>query len=418
MGLIHRRFYFQLSILFMLIAMGLSACGGSSSSSSSGGGSTLATPQGLSVSARNASVLLDWSEVAGATAYNVYYATDPDIDIDNPGSGSGNWDWVSDVTPPHTLDMLDNGVTYYLVITATDGERESSASDESSVTPRAGISGREIRTTTRSVGSDSYQHTLNGTFCDEGDVVVGGGFRIVSEGDEDAALRIHSSFPTSGGSGDGRIYNWAGRAYNENDLAEDGIELQTQVICIDEPDDFERVRNTSLALDAGVSEVFSSECTGDNIALTGGAVLTGVNSDDPGIRLAYSQRDADTEAAWQTTLHNVGIEDHESIASIVLCAAQLRGLSVETSYAVRPEEFVPAGTFGERSVVCDAAQSVTHGGPYRQGDAADQPTDLVLQQSYPDTDDQGRDVWRVKVYNSAAEALPMGAFAVCVDSDD
>lgn len=414
----------QASILSVLCVVGLSACGGSSSSgggSPASGGGGLPAPQELSAEAGNASLVLDWSEVEGATSYNIYYATDPDIDIDNPGSGSGDWDWISDVAPPHTVDTLDNGVSYYLIVTATDDDRESAPSAEIVATPRAGISGRDVQTKGYIIAAQSYQHTVLAPFCDEGKVAAGGGFRIISSPtsqNEDAPVQIHSSFPTSTGSADSRTYSWGGRAFNDKSPVEGSVLLQSQVICVDAPDDYEQIRNTGLTLDAGASDVFGGECTQGNTVITGGAVLGGVKSDDPGIRLSYSQRDADTGAGWYTTLHNVSADDHTNISAMTVCAAQLRGFSVETSHDVRPEDFVPAGAFGERTVRCDVDQVVLHGGLYRLGDAETQATDLVLQQSHSGTDAQDRHTWRVKVFNNTAEPRPMGAFAVCAASDD
>ncbi|MCH8543231.1 MAG: fibronectin type III domain-containing protein [Alcanivorax sp.] len=392
----------------------LAACGGSSSG---GSGSALPAPQGLSAQALNASALLDWSEVDEASSYNIYYSTDPDIDINNPGTGGSNWDWISDVTPPHTLDTLENGVTYYVVATATNGGRESQASDEIAITPQAGISGRVIQTSARTVSADSYMHSLNTTMCADSMIAAGGGFRITSS-DNDAALRIHSSFPTRTGAAGSQTYGWTARAFNENSAVQGSLTVESQIVCIDEPDNFESVSNTGLTLDGNSSDVLESECSQGNVAISGGGFLGGVNHVDPGIRLAYSQRDTDDEAIWRTTLHNVSPDGHTNIRADAICASPLRGLSRETSFTIRPEDFVPAGTYGEHLVRCPAGQSVLHGGLYRLGGAENQPTDLVLQQSYADTDSQDRDIWRVRVYNSAAEARPMGAYAMCVDSDD
>lgn len=391
----------------------LSACGGGGSSSSD---NSLPSPQGLTAQTGNGSAELDWDLVEDATGYNLYYSTDPDIDINNPGSGN-QWDWISDVTPPHTLDTLDNGVTYFIVVSATRGSQESAPSDEIAATPRAGISGREIYTSARSIAANSCMHSLSTVMCPEGQLAVGGGVRITSS-DNDAALRIHSSFPSSTGAADSRTYGWTGRATNDNNVTQGSVSVDAYRICIDMPDGFDAVRRAGLTLAGNSSAVFETACPEDTVALSGGALLGGVNSDDPGVRLAYSQRDASGEDIWRTTLHNVSSNDHTNISANAVCAAPLRGLSMETSVTVRPDDFVPAGAFGERSVRCPAGQSVIHGGLYRLGSPDTQPTDLVLQQSYPDTDSEGRDVWRVRAWNSAAAAVPIGAYAMCADNDD
>lgn len=391
----------------------LSACGGGGSSSSD---NSLPSPHGLTAQTGNGSAQLDWDPVEDATGYNLYYSTDSDIDINNPGSGN-QWDWISDITPPHTLDTLDNGVTYYIVVSATRGSQESAPSDEIAVTPRAGISGRDIKTSTRSIDANSYMHSLNTTMCPQDQVAVGGGVRITSS-NNDAALRIHSSFPSSAGAAGSQTYGWTGRATNDNDVTQGAVSVDAYYICIDMPDSFSALRRTSQSLDGNSSDVFTTQCPENTVALSGGALLGGVNNNDPGIRLAYSQRDTSNERVWRTTLHNVSMDDRTNINANAVCAAPLRGMSMETSITVRPDDFVPAGAFGERSVRCPAGQSVIHGGLYRLGSPDTQPTDLVLQQSYPDTDSEGRDVWRVRAWNSAAAAVPIGAYAVCAESDD
>lgn len=395
----------------------LSACGGSSSGG--GAGPSLDAPDAVLASPQNAAVLLDWSEVNEATGYNLYYSTDPGIDVNNPGTGGSSWDWISDVTPPFSVDQLDNRATYHFVVTATDGSRESGPSDEISATPLPGISGLSMQTATRTINAQTYQHSMHssGAFCEAGQINAGGGFRITSS-NQDAALQIHSSFPTSTGAADNRTYAWNGRAFNNDSAMAGSLTAETQVICIDEPEGFEQLRRVGQVLDTDGNAVFSSECSEGSIALNGGALLQGVNSDDPGIRLAYSQSDSGNDAIWRTTLHNVSDDDHDNIGVLATCALPLRGFSRENAFTTRPENWVPAGSFGEHTARCAPGQTVIHGGLYRLGGADGQATDLVLQQSYADTDDSDRDVWRVRVYNSAAEARPMGAFAVCADSDD
>jgi uncharacterized protein YkwD len=105
----------------------------SSVTSSSG---ALGVPQNLSATPGNASITLDWDTVANATGYDVYYASEANIlplNINSFDDGTR----VQNVTPPYVINSLQNGKTYYLVVTAKNGGTESTASSEVSATPNA-----------------------------------------------------------------------------------------------------------------------------------------------------------------------------------------------------------------------------------------------------------------------------------------
>jgi hypothetical protein len=73
-------------------------------------------------------VELEWEEVPGATAYNVYWSTFPGVTRQN-----GNK--ISNVQSPVVVKNLKSGVTYYFVVTSVKGSQESSESEEFSYTP-------------------------------------------------------------------------------------------------------------------------------------------------------------------------------------------------------------------------------------------------------------------------------------------
>ncbi len=368
-------------------------------------------PSGVNATENNAEVTLDWSTVEGVDGYNIYYSTNSDIDIDNPGAGSGQW--VSDVTPPHVIAGLINNETYYFVVTATDGERESDASTKVAATPMAGISGRTIRTAQRLINPQDYQHSMSGFECADGQVVVGGGFQISDVEDQRAALRIHSSFPEYINP---LGYRWNGHAFNAGSLEEESLKVKTQSICIDEPAGFDHIGFAGRPpLPAGDSGLFSLMCPRGRFALSGG-VKVGSTDDGRNLQFVYSQWDADSIGRWNSILHNLGDSDAEGFTVNTFCTEPLRGLERKTRFTTRPNDWLTAGSFGELSVQCDAGKLAIHGGLWRPGEPEEQPADLILQQSYADPGD-GR-VWRVRAFNSTGEAVPMGAFAVCVASDD
>ena len=96
----------------------------------------LAVPQNVIVQAGDQALTIDWTLVDGAQSYQLYYDVAGDIDPLHYASRS-TAEMVSEVTPPHVLTGLDNGITYYLVVTAMHKGQESLASNELSAAPQA-----------------------------------------------------------------------------------------------------------------------------------------------------------------------------------------------------------------------------------------------------------------------------------------
>ncbi len=88
----------------------------------------VAVPTGISATAGNGQVILNWSPAAGASSYNVQSST------------TSGGPYASIATTPaisYTNTTLVNGTTYYYVVSATDGVNGSSNSIEVSATPVA-----------------------------------------------------------------------------------------------------------------------------------------------------------------------------------------------------------------------------------------------------------------------------------------
>ncbi|MCA8939009.1 MAG: fibronectin type III domain-containing protein, partial [Planctomycetes bacterium] len=103
--------------------------GGSESSESAQVTTTpwIATPQNLSATSGNGQIQLSWTSVANASQYNLYRGTAPGVT-----TATGTKTTVG--TTSTTITGLNNGTTYYFIVTAQDST-ESSASSEVSQTP-------------------------------------------------------------------------------------------------------------------------------------------------------------------------------------------------------------------------------------------------------------------------------------------
>ena len=124
-------FSFASSVLVVLAALFLQACGSSGSSGGGGGGgggNPPPAPTGLTATAGNAQVSLSWSASSGATSYNVMRAT----------ANGGPYTTISSPTTTSYSDTgLTNGTTYYYVVTAANVNGASGNSNQASATPAA-----------------------------------------------------------------------------------------------------------------------------------------------------------------------------------------------------------------------------------------------------------------------------------------
>lgn len=95
---------------------------------------SLTAPQNISAVPANGSVTLTWNPVVGATGYNIYYASEPNILINSIASFDDGTR-LQNVASPRVIGSLRNDETYYFVVTAVSAGTESVASSEVSATP-------------------------------------------------------------------------------------------------------------------------------------------------------------------------------------------------------------------------------------------------------------------------------------------
>jgi hypothetical protein len=118
---------FLLGMLFALVAGCGGGGGGDGGTTSTTNGSPPSSPVGITVSANNAANSLQWNSVMGATGYNVYWST-------TSGAGTSGTK-IASAASPYSHGPLENGTTYYYVITAVNSFGESAPSAQASGTP-------------------------------------------------------------------------------------------------------------------------------------------------------------------------------------------------------------------------------------------------------------------------------------------
>lgn len=89
-------------------------------------------PTGLSAAPGDAKVTLDWSRVAGATAYHLYWREGPTVD---KASGTR----VGGTAPPHVLDRLANDRLHAFAVSSINADGESDLGSVVTATPRSAL---------------------------------------------------------------------------------------------------------------------------------------------------------------------------------------------------------------------------------------------------------------------------------------
>jgi hypothetical protein len=94
----------------------------------------IAAPQNVRASAGDGRVTLTWDPVAGADSYRVYASRSSGVSKESYESR-----YTGITNPRYEVTGLENGVTYYFVVTAVRRSDESPESQEVSATPQAGL---------------------------------------------------------------------------------------------------------------------------------------------------------------------------------------------------------------------------------------------------------------------------------------
>lgn len=89
-----------------------------------------ATPTGVTATAGNGQATIAWPAVSDATSYNIYMSTTNGV---TPANGTK----IAGVASPYARTGLNNGTTYYFVVTAVNANGESQNSSQVSATPAA-----------------------------------------------------------------------------------------------------------------------------------------------------------------------------------------------------------------------------------------------------------------------------------------
>ncbi len=108
------------------IVLALAACGGGSNE---GGGPPPPPPASVSAAPGNGQAMISWPASAGATSYNVYYATSAAVSTGSPK--------VSAAGTSAPVTGLVNGTAYWFAVTAVNGSGESSLSPVGCAVPTA-----------------------------------------------------------------------------------------------------------------------------------------------------------------------------------------------------------------------------------------------------------------------------------------
>ena len=89
------------------------------------------SPTGVSATAGDGQVVINWDLAADATSYNIYWSTSSGVTTSSSV--------ITGATRPYTHAGRTNGVTYYYAITAANSAGESSLSSEVSATPQTAV---------------------------------------------------------------------------------------------------------------------------------------------------------------------------------------------------------------------------------------------------------------------------------------
>ena len=91
-------------------------------------------PKSINVIPGDSQAILTWARVENADSYNLYMATEPGVGTETYATLAGGLR-QENITSPHIISDLQNGKTYYLVLTSKNPGGESQTSQEISLSP-------------------------------------------------------------------------------------------------------------------------------------------------------------------------------------------------------------------------------------------------------------------------------------------
>src|SRR3989304_2799228 len=131
---LQRRFFIYLPLFFIIIFIISYGCG-----SSPGGKKQKkvppAPPANLKTVQGDGFITLSWDNAGDVTSYNLYMASQSGVTRENYAALSDGMKHAG-VTSPHMHTNLENGKTYYFVVTAVNSNGESEESNEASAIPQ------------------------------------------------------------------------------------------------------------------------------------------------------------------------------------------------------------------------------------------------------------------------------------------
>ena len=117
------------------------------------------SPTGVSASAGDGKITINWSSVSGATSYTIYIRTSSGV------SKTNYTDKKTSTTNSYTWTGLTNGTTYYYVVTAVNSYGESSESSQVSATPSSTIVQYTLTAAKSGTGSGTVTSSPSGINC-------------------------------------------------------------------------------------------------------------------------------------------------------------------------------------------------------------------------------------------------------------